>query len=185
MARVSSSVRRLTAWRPAVEVVADEVWSWFEAALGWVPGRVGSSLRVALYQPVIPGVRHVGRRTQVERPWKLNAGPGLVLSGSCHLTCTGGLVLGSDVIVGPGVTILTTNHRVDDLAVPIRRQGLRPGPVEIHDDVWLGANAVVVAGVTVGRGAVVGAGAVVTRDVDAMSIVGGVPARPIGTRDGS
>jgi acetyltransferase-like isoleucine patch superfamily enzyme len=55
-------------------------------------------------------------------------------------------------------------------------------PVTIADDVWLGANALVANGVTVGRGAVVGAGAVVTKDVEPYAIVAGVPARPIGSR---
>jgi galactoside O-acetyltransferase len=53
-------------------------------------------------------------------------------------------------------------------------------PIEIEDDVWIGAGAIVLPGVTVGRGAVIGAGAVVTRSVEALSIVAGVPAREIG-----
>ena len=52
----------------------------------------------------------------------------------------------------------------------------------IEDDVWLGAHVVVLPGVTIGRGAIVAAGAVVNRDVESMSIVAGVPAKPIGQR---
>ncbi|WFG46850.1 hypothetical protein PaSha_17405 [Pseudonocardia alni] len=58
----------------------------------------------------------------------------------------------------------------------------RPGDVDVGDDVWIGAHAVVTAGVSIGRGAVVGAGAVVTRDVPPSAIVGGVPAKVIGHR---
>jgi galactoside O-acetyltransferase len=61
-------------------------------------------------------------------------------------------------------------------------QGCESAPVVIEDDVWLGANAVVLPGIRIGKGAIVGAGAVVTHDVEAMSIVAGVPARPIGKR---
>ena len=57
-----------------------------------------------------------------------------------------------------------------------------PGEIHIEEDVWIGANCVITADVRIGRGAVVGAGAVVTRDVEPFSIVGGVPARPIGHR---
>jgi acetyltransferase-like isoleucine patch superfamily enzyme len=59
-----------------------------------------------------------------------------------------------------------------------------PSPVEIGEDVWIGAHAVVLPGVRIGSGAVVGAGAVVNRDVPPNTIVGGVPARVIGDRRG-
>lgn len=55
-------------------------------------------------------------------------------------------------------------------------------PIIVEDDVWIGANAVLVSGVTIGKGSVVGAGAVVTRSFPPYSIIAGVPARTIGTR---
>jgi galactoside O-acetyltransferase len=64
-------------------------------------------------------------------------------------------------------------------------QGERRGPIVVGDDVWIGANATVLRGITIGRGAVVGANSVVTRDVAPFSIVGGVPARVIGHRGGA
>ncbi|GAA4174859.1 acyltransferase [Gryllotalpicola koreensis] len=94
----------------------------------------------------------------------------------------GGIDIGDDCLLGPDVAVLSENHIADDLDVPIRAQGEKRARVVIEDDVWLGAKAVVLAGVTIGRGAIVAAGAVVTKDVEAGAIVGGVPAREIGRR---
>jgi galactoside O-acetyltransferase len=85
--------------------------------------------------------------------------------------------LGNDVLVGPNVVLRSADHRFERTDVPIRNQGHNLGEIIIEDDVWLGANVVVVGGVRIGRGAVIAAGAVVTRDVEPMAIMGGVPAR--------
>lgn len=91
------------------------------------------------------------------------------------------LSIGDGVLIAPGCFITDHEHR--HLAGrPIAEQGCDALAVRIEEDVWLGANVVILAGVTIGRGAIVGAGAVVTRDVAAMSIVAGVPARVIATR---
>jgi acetyltransferase-like isoleucine patch superfamily enzyme len=94
----------------------------------------------------------------------------------------GGLVIGDNVLIAHHVTIIPANHRVHDLARPINVQGDEVEPITIESDVWIGANAVILAGVTVGTGAVVAAGAVVDKDVAPFTVVGGVPARAIGDR---
>lgn len=97
----------------------------------------------------------------------------------------GGVEIGCDVLMGPGVKIITRNHVIADRSVPIRFQGESFHPVIIGDDVWIGANAVILPGVQIGRGAVVAAGAVVSKSVPAYAVVGGVPARVISYRGGS
>jgi acetyltransferase-like isoleucine patch superfamily enzyme len=97
----------------------------------------------------------------------------------CYLDATGGLVIGNDVSIAHGVSILTTEHDYAVAGVPTRDAPVRHAPVTIGDDVWIGAGARIVAGVRIGDHAVVGAGAVVTRDVPARQVVGGVPARPL------
>ena len=94
----------------------------------------------------------------------------------------GGVRIGSSCLLGPFVAIYSENHRFSDPAIPIRDQGEERAEVSIGDDVWIGAHAAVLAGVSIGDGAVVAAGAVVTRDVPEGAIMGGVPRRAIGKR---
>jgi acetyltransferase-like isoleucine patch superfamily enzyme len=88
--------------------------------------------------------------------------------------------VGKYTMFGPGVSIVGYDHRFDQPGLPIIFSG-RPFLKEtvIGDDVWIGCNAIVLAGCTVGRGSVVAAGAVVTKDVPEYSIVAGVPASMI------
>jgi maltose O-acetyltransferase len=97
---------------------------------------------------------------------------GCLLDGRKHEIETG-----SDVSIGPEATILTLGH--DPQSPSFEDKG---GRVIIGDHVWIGYRAVVLPGVTIGEGAVVAAGAVVSRDVEPFTIVGGTPARVIGTR---
>ena len=105
-------------------------------------------------------------------------GPGARFSGS------GGLTVGSNVAIGPDVTILTSNHRMDDSDgwIPFGPEVDRM-PVNIADHVWIASRVVILPGVTVGEGAVVGAGSVVTKDVPPLAVVVGNPAREIRRRD--
>ena len=91
----------------------------------------------------------------------------------------GRISIGRWCLVGPNVVMRTAGHRYADPGRCIRDQGHLIGDITIADDVWIGANAVVLGGVAIGRGAVVGAGSVVTRDVPPMAVVAGVPARII------
>ena len=95
----------------------------------------------------------------------------------CYLDATGGLTIGNDVSIAHGASILTTEHDYTQPGVMIRDASVRRAAVTIGDDVWIGAGARILAGVTIGAHAVVGAGAVVTRDVPARQVVAGVPAR--------
>lgn len=94
----------------------------------------------------------------------------------------GGIRIGEDCLLGPDVSIFSENHVSLDPDRLIRDQGELRAPVTIEDDVWIGAGSRILAGVSIGSGAIVGAGAVVTKDVPPLAVVGGVPARQIGTR---
>jgi acetyltransferase-like isoleucine patch superfamily enzyme len=100
----------------------------------------------------------------------------------CFIHGGGGVTIGRDVLLGPGVRIFSENHDFALRGVPIIEQGETPAPVEIGDDVWIGAGATVLAGARVGTGAIIAAGAVVRGDVEPYSIVAGVPARVVGHR---
>jgi acetyltransferase-like isoleucine patch superfamily enzyme len=91
--------------------------------------------------------------------------------------------IGSRVQLAQFVSMIATNHAVDDQGAPTRAADLRPGKhgITIGDDCWFGAGAVVLAGVELGPRCIVGAGAVVTRSYPAGSKLVGVPARPLGS----
>lgn len=97
--------------------------------------------------------------------------------------CISGQVrCGNGVRIASHVSIVGFNHGFEDPDRPIHEQGLTSVGIEIGDDVWIGANAVIVDGVNIGRGAVIAAGAVVTRDVPPFAIVAGVPAKVVRRR---
>jgi acetyltransferase-like isoleucine patch superfamily enzyme len=104
-------------------------------------------------------------------------GPYAVISASQPVT------IGDDTIIGPGFMLMTGNHRYDQPGVAYRQ--LHEGdnlPVAIGRNVWIGARATVLRGVTVGDAAIIAAGAVVHDDVSPFAIVGGVPARHLAWR---
>lgn len=107
-----------------------------------------------------------------------------------HLCCvwTGQkarIVFGDNVLMGPGCKLFATNHGTEVGPLPMNKQPIAEQDIIIGNDVWLGANAVVTAGVTIGDGAIVAAEAVVTRAVPAYAVGGGVPAKVIGERRGA
>lgn len=97
----------------------------------------------------------------------------------------GGVQIGDRVYTSPFTQIIAVNHVFDDPNRPFVEQGITAQGIVIEDDVWLGAGAIITDGVRVGKGAVVAAGAVVTKDVPAHTVVGGVPAKPIKSIDGT
>lgn len=96
-----------------------------------------------------------------------------------HNTIIGPVCIGNHVNLAQGITITALNHNFEDTSKRIDEQGISTKPVVIGDDVWIGANAVVLPGVTIGSHCVVAAGAVVTKDVPDHTLVGGVPAKII------
>jgi virginiamycin A acetyltransferase len=95
-----------------------------------------------------------------------------------------GITMGDYVLLAAGVMLMPTNHAFGSREIPIRHQGFASskGGIVIEDDVWLGANAVVLDGAHIGKGAIIGAGSVVTGKVPAYEIWGGIPAKKIGQR---
>lgn len=108
-----------------------------------------------------------GKNIRVEKHVFINSG--------CSFQDQGGIFIGEGALIGHNVTIATLNH--DPL--PSKRGDTIPSPVHIGKKCWIGANATILPGVTIGEGAIVAAGAVVSRDVPPYAIVGGVPARVI------
>lgn len=102
---------------------------------------------------------------------------------NCFLGATGGLVIGKNVLIGPNVTIITEKHIYDETETEIRDQGISRAPVNIEDNVWIGANVVILGGNTVHTGSIIGAGSILTKSVEQMAIVAGNPAKFLKMRD--
>lgn len=98
--------------------------------------------------------------------------------GLCN-TIIGPVTIGHHVNLAQGVIVTALNHNFSDSSKRIDEQGVTTSSVAIEDDVWIGANAVVLSGVTIGSHSVVAAGAVVAKDVPPRSLVAGVPAKII------
>jgi acetyltransferase-like isoleucine patch superfamily enzyme len=96
-----------------------------------------------------------------------------------HNTVIGPVTIGSHVNLAQGITITALNHDFGDKSQRIDDQGVSTDPVIVGDDIWIGANAVILPGVNIGHHSVVAAGAVVTKDVPPHSLVAGVPAKII------
>lgn len=102
-------------------------------------------------------------------------GKGCFIQQCCTFFGRGGITIGDDVFIGPKVNLITINHDEN----PENRSATYGRPIVIEDKVWIGINATILPGVRIGRGAIVGAGSVVTKDVPAMTVVAGNPARII------
>ena len=131
----------------------------------------------------------VGKEVKIYSPLRVDLGKNIsigeysLINQNCTLLDTGSIQIGRRVLIGPDVKMYTATHSLN----PIERyekqndgsyfiQTSAKGIV-IEDDVWVGSNATILKGVTVGRGAVVAAGALVIKDVPPYAIVGGVPAK--------
>ena len=150
----------------------------FDAAEGFL-----SRLRSRRAQLMLQRCRAVGAQVRlrmpvtIHHPEQLTLGSQIDIGEYTHIRASGGVTIGSRVLIAASVVITSREHPV---ALP--RFGVTvDAPIDIADDVWIGAGAVILPGVTVGRGAVIAAGAVVTSAVAPFTIVGGVPARQIGT----
>lgn len=105
----------------------------------------------------------------------IHLGRDVFINSGCKFQDQGGIHIGDRALIGHNVVLATLNHPLD----PELRSCLDPEPIRLQDDVWIGSGSIVLPGVTIGKGSVVAAGAVVNKDVPPMTIVGGVPAKPI------
>ncbi|MDX2188866.1 MAG: DapH/DapD/GlmU-related protein [Bacteroidota bacterium] len=96
-------------------------------------------------------------------------------------TIIGPVMIGNEVMFAQNVVLSGMNHQYKDITIASRYQPCTTNPIIVEDEVWIGANVVVTAGITIGKHSVVAAGSVVTKDVPSYTVVAGNPAKPIKT----
>lgn len=139
-------------------------------------------------------IAHCGKNVSLPPSTKfygydVSLGDDVIIGYESIFMCAGaGITIGDKCMLGPRVTMITGDHRIDCVGkymFDIEPKDKKPEndlPILLEGDNWIGANSTILKGVTVGFGAVVAAGAVVTKNVAPNSIVGGVPAKEIGKR---
>lgn len=131
-------------------------------------------------------LKHCGKNVNIEKGARICSGISLGDNsgiGENAWLLSDGITIGNDVMMGPDCMMFTSNHRTDNLDIPMWHQGFTEvKPIVIEDDVWIGARVIILQGVTIGRGSIIAAGSVVTKDVEPYSIVGGNPAKLIKKR---
>ncbi len=105
----------------------------------------------------------------------ITVGKNVFINACCKFQDQGGIVIGDGVLIGHNVTLATLNHDQR----PEFRQNIYPKPIKIGNNVWVGSNATILGGVSIGDGAIVGANALVNKDVPPNTIVAGIPAKVI------
>jgi acetyltransferase-like isoleucine patch superfamily enzyme len=157
---------------------------------GDVDFNLGGGFKNCLRNPSAKGRVLLGDGAWVERGavfWAFDGSivtrPNVYLGPYVTIYGHGGVEIGAGTLVSMKATILSSNHIIPEQGKIIREQPDELLPTKIGRDVWIGANAVILGGVTIGDGAVIAAGAVVNRDVEAGAVVAGVPARLLRKRE--
>lgn len=126
----------------------------------------------------------LGKDSTIEDFATINNGVGDIIIGErtrigLSNTLIGPVTVGNDIMFAQNIVVSGLNHSYEDITMSIHDQKVSTAEIKIEDEAWIGANAVIVAGVTIGKHSVVAAGSVVTKDVPPYSIAAGNPARII------
>ena len=181
-----------------------ELIDWVETFLSYIPGKIGVLVRMFWFrfrwkkpnnvrirpfsQFLSPKDIHFCGKASLGKfaffsavGGSIEIGDNFFTNNNLHLNASvkGEIVIGKNVIVGPNAVFRTANHNFSADGIPIKDQGHSFGNISIEDNVWIGANCVVLPNVVIGEGSVVAAGAVVNKNVSPFTLVGGVPAKKI------
>lgn len=156
--------------------------------------RIGAGIVMPRIRVTWPHQVSLGERCMLEHgicfkydgPWR--EGPSIIvgdrvfIGAGCEFNIHEKIVIGDQSMISAGCRFIDTDHGFSDRSMPMFGQICRKAPIIVGGDVWIGVNAVILRGVTIGRGAIVAAGAVVTKSIAEFEIWGGVPAKKLGVR---
>ena len=164
-------------------VTGSENWHLWQHRISLEPAvGVGMEKRLCFYRTTLPdwgSGLYLLPNVTFNYPLNIALGKNVFINRGTYITARAPISIGNDSLIGPYVIINSGNHNYDDLSRTIKDQDHRVAPITIANNVWIGAHATILPGVTLGEGVIVGAGAVVTRSVEPFTIVGGIPARPL------
>ena len=196
--------------RQILSMMSLEIKEWLNFLIRYIPGGAGFLIRRIWYKQFFyrSGRLNIGIGCEFISPQTISFFGCSYISANCYFnadgghievgnsaafnrgahinaSCGGKIVIGDHCLIGPGVVMRTADHDFLRTDMPMQNQGHHHGDIVIEDDVWIGANTVVLKGVHIGRGAIIGAGAVVTKNIPSMAIAVGIPAKPLRYRDAS
>lgn len=162
---------------------------WVKLFLNPMKHTRGKNARICKYtrMDVMPFNNFVlGNNSTIEDFCTINNGVGDVLIGDrtrigMSNVLIGPVTIGNDVMLAQNIVLSGLNHGYEDITIVPHKQPVTKKKITIEDEVWIGANVVIVAGVTVGKHSVIAAGSIVTKDIPAYSVAVGNPARIIKT----
>ena len=187
-----------------------EIKEWIEFFIRYIPGRIGYFMRSFYLKKRVAKNFYNNRfetGLRIEYPKNIEFGPSSYFGLDCKIYASelskikigtgvtfnsnvminargiGSIIIGDNVLIGPNSVLRSCNHSFDILEKPIKSQGMKGGKITIKDNVWIGSNCVILPNCFIGEGSIIAAGAVVTQDVEAYSVVGGVPAKFIKKRN--
>ena len=184
--------------------ITSEIERWFEAFILFMPGAIGQNVRTSYFSArftkrcktfvgfgsefidkkniQFEGSVYIGRFCFFSaEDGKIEVGDNTRFNANVHVNASNGgeIIISSNCLIGPNVVLRSSNHVYDSSDVLIIEQSHTKGKIEIEEDVWLGANVVILPNIHIGKGAIVAAGAVVTKNIPSMAIAGGIPAKII------
>ena len=167
---------------PGYDVLIDDIFRTMETAQELATVSIRDQKRVhdlmrKILGKELPESTTVLPQLYIDYGKPVTIGKGCFIQQGCTFFGRGGITVGNDVFIGPKANLITINHDVN----PDNRSATYGRPIVIEDKVWIGINSTILPGVRIGYGAIVGAGSVVTKDVPAMTVVAGNPARIIKT----
>jgi len=168
-----------------IGLVTMELESYLLWIVRGVPGFVGYGLRFGLYKLMFGKLDSfcvVQPNVYFVYCGRLRCGKNFAVNSNTYINAVGGVEIGNDVLLGPNIVISSGEHQYSNGRVPVTIQPIEPKKIIIGDGVWIGANAVIMPGVTLAEGTVVGAGSIVTKSTEPYSVVVGVPARKVKVR---
>jgi maltose O-acetyltransferase len=150
-----------------------------------VPTTIGVILRGLISKLLfkrLDGFPWIQPRTTIVFAERITVGTNFGVNTGCYINGIGGITIGNYVLIGSNVTISSGMHPIRGMDPPVFARPSEPKPIIIHDDVWIGAGAVIMPGIILAKGSVIGANSVVTKNTEEFSISVGAPARKIADR---